>query len=635
MHIQDLLDDNPTTNAEEKISDSSGSPPAYPTSIPNTATQKTGLPSRSKTALSPSSRKPSPLPYVPSENAYESAVNGMGGMEENQQVEVLAVSDRSIASDVNPSQGRNRMNGPNGEDEVVTPSNVNGNSQIAVAHPSIKQGWSVERTFPYEPATPLDRSRSNDAEPFEAREGSSTGDKSAATLFAFHNEGTPTHLHLDIPKANTTLTKPDSRPKTPRTPKEHPINIYWDRQIWRSMAHRSTSIRKIIEVLGLDTKDTALHGIPQFSKPCVNRLQDEVTAVAARLPKALEELIDVAADPRSLDHAIDDLCAEYGHDVWGMDANRSHLLDPTEGTAYSKDLLYENEEDRKMICLHLHQWICLKAFNTYRNTQRQKVARHAKEDIKENNSTPGTVFKKRHGSSPVVGNPRKLFKVLDDEAATSHHDRNDSDTTTAERSLFSLTSTLFSDTTQSMPSNRMLRRCTIADLLVRRLHKINNNDVDEHHLLNLIEQEWSEYSAEYQSMAKDLYPLLNTTLTAWIHERRTVLRLEAKLKDNSSSKTVPPGSSPAPTQTTVPEWFMELNKLRGEHVALMGMANSVRLNGQECTTEEVLGYVFERLTASNGSSVREMWVEGLRNLAEELNELANAGREITIGQSEH
>lgn len=50
-----------------------------------------------------------------------------------------------------------------------------------------------------------------------------------------------------------------------------------------------------------------------------------------------------------------------------MDANRSLLMSACEAEAYPKDLVYENDEHRPMLWLHLHQWVFIVAFKLLRD----------------------------------------------------------------------------------------------------------------------------------------------------------------------------------------------------------------------------------------------------------------------------
>lgn len=49
-----------------------------------------------------------------------------------------------------------------------------------------------------------------------------------------------------------------------------------------------------------------------------------------------------------------------------MDANHSKLLGSNQDQIYENDLIYENDNDRNLLWLHLHQWVFAKAFDDLR-----------------------------------------------------------------------------------------------------------------------------------------------------------------------------------------------------------------------------------------------------------------------------
>ncbi|KAF2267957.1 hypothetical protein CC78DRAFT_32995 [Lojkania enalia] len=155
------------------------------------------------------------------------------------------------------------------------------------------------------------------------------------------------------------------------------IPVRWNRQQWLCVfSSHSPTIRKVTEYLGLGLSASSSNtnrGIPKFDAPEYRRLSAEVTRLSKDLPKDRDALLDVATDGSSLEDELDDLLGMLGPQIWGRNADRSRLLTPDPSSkTYTKDLFYEDPEDREIIKTHIHRWIIIKACYYIRN---QKLKR--------------------------------------------------------------------------------------------------------------------------------------------------------------------------------------------------------------------------------------------------------------------
>ncbi|CAO2648049.1 Nn.00g089710.m01.CDS01 [Neocucurbitaria sp. VM-36] len=167
---------------------------------------------------------------------------------------------------------------------------------------------------------------------------------------------------------SSSTIRPSSSIFNPRQATNYlPLDRYWDETIWRRFISASTlSMRIFVSCLGL--KFRHVRGCTVFDWPAAKSLEAETARVATRLYAQLspETLVACAANPDILDEDIDVLLAEYAPQLWGMDADRSGLLKAGVDDTYMKDLVYEDDEDRKLLWLHLHRWIFAQAFSMLR-----------------------------------------------------------------------------------------------------------------------------------------------------------------------------------------------------------------------------------------------------------------------------
>jgi hypothetical protein len=171
--------------------------------------------------------------------------------------------------------------------------------------------------------------------------------------------------------------KPETA-KTGHANKDLDVTEQWDEGTWRRFT--SASVVPVLDFMfSLGLK---VHRGGVAEHPACRRLMEDVDQAAAQLysSSSIDRLAEAAAGYTYLDKTITQLLDEYAKSLWTAGIDRSHLLKPGENEMYAKDLNYENEDDRKFLHLHLHQWIFAKAFATYRNTAPSVLANEQDKD---------------------------------------------------------------------------------------------------------------------------------------------------------------------------------------------------------------------------------------------------------------
>lgn len=162
------------------------------------------------------------------------------------------------------------------------------------------------------------------------------------------------------------------------------------------------SVIDIISCLGLQHQLSSNR--PIFHHPSVKAMSADIEATALQLyvQHSLGDLINHAADPGSLTQEIDVLLDEYAPYIWGMDADTSHLLEVGYHELYTKYIIYELDDDRKKLWLHLHQWIFILAFAHVRELGKGVKAKHTvNERLTPNGgSEKKSVLSKRPSDAP-------------------------------------------------------------------------------------------------------------------------------------------------------------------------------------------------------------------------------------------
>lgn len=142
----------------------------------------------------------------------------------------------------------------------------------------------------------------------------------------------------------------------------------WDETIWRRFVATSVlGVTTPISSLGLKVRRS--YGKLVIDHPVGDQLRNEVDRAASMLyaRHQAEELVIAAADSSFLVEVIDHLLNEYASEIWGMDADRSLLLSAGEVETYPTNLIYENDEHRLKLWLHIRQWLFIQAFEFLRN----------------------------------------------------------------------------------------------------------------------------------------------------------------------------------------------------------------------------------------------------------------------------
>jgi hypothetical protein len=179
------------------------------------------------------------------------------------------------------------------------------------------------------------------------------------------NDQTKLGLNMAVKTPTDVLqTQSEAGPTKAIPRRKLPLNEYWTESDWRAFTLKTAvSITTLLSAMGLPirrviTGDAVKH-------PVGTKLSEEANHLATTLYAQLsaDGLVFAATDSSYLNNEIDALLDEYAPDIWGMDADRSRLLVAGTNHQYPKALVYEDDEDRKLIWLHLHQWIFKRAFD--------------------------------------------------------------------------------------------------------------------------------------------------------------------------------------------------------------------------------------------------------------------------------
>jgi hypothetical protein len=199
------------------------------------------------------------------------------------------------------------------------------------------------------------------------------------------------------------------------------ISEHWNEDTWRRFTSASVvPISTFISSLGPKTRH--LNSGDVVDHPACNKLIEEVDQAAAELYANLtvDELIEAAADYTFLDEQIPVLLQKYAREIWSADVDRSQLLQAGAIEAYAKDLTYEDEEYRKTLHLHMHQWMFAKAFANLRMSGDTDEARAATLKTLKQQSVPVET------SNPYLSSEKSRQRTY--HPPTSHRQRRQSPT---------------------------------------------------------------------------------------------------------------------------------------------------------------------------------------------------------------
>jgi hypothetical protein len=177
------------------------------------------------------------------------------------------------------------------------------------------------------------------------------------------------------PEPSTASTP--ARPGTATAPaySKLPLTKYWDEDTWRRFTKTAVvTLSTVVQGLGLRPSSGRM---TTFQHSAAQNLSNDIGAIAMKLYAQLpaSDLVSCAADPKYLDEELDVILDTYAPDIWGMNADRGQLFRPEEGSVYEEDLVYEIDEDRKMLWLGLHRWVFVRAFELLRKHGEEEDAR--------------------------------------------------------------------------------------------------------------------------------------------------------------------------------------------------------------------------------------------------------------------
>ncbi|KAI8930686.1 hypothetical protein NX059_012295 [Plenodomus lindquistii] len=134
------------------------------------------------------------------------------------------------------------------------------------------------------------------------------------------------------------------------------LDEYWTHKEWSRISEGSVlTIQDIWDCLGVSN--------PDAHTPLLTALRVEIRAIAVRIRTHLdpEELLWCAADTKYLDEEILMLLNEYASRLWCPDAYQPFPRSGLITGNYRKTLVYEQDEDRRLVRLHMHQLVFLEA----------------------------------------------------------------------------------------------------------------------------------------------------------------------------------------------------------------------------------------------------------------------------------
>ncbi|KAF1932905.1 uncharacterized protein M421DRAFT_252122 [Didymella exigua CBS 183.55] len=197
------------------------------------------------------------------------------------------------------------------------------------------------------------------------------------------------------------------------------------RAFWKRLSYSPAhlTIGTVLRRLGLRQVPNSKRIVFQYNQ--VVRLADAVAEVLRKLPTALEELIEAAAEfkPTALDEDIAHLLYRFGNDIWGAKNERPWLLQASEGVVeYQKDLVFGDVADQEVMVYYLRLWIFVKAFNAMRKTAQPRAKNTAPANLDE--QTRRTSTRRTGGSSLLTQDlqpltPGSSLSATADHVATS------------------------------------------------------------------------------------------------------------------------------------------------------------------------------------------------------------------------
>jgi hypothetical protein len=167
----------------------------------------------------------------------------------------------------------------------------------------------------------------------------------------------PPKFHAANPSPPTSAWQ-NSKPSLPE---------YWDSSIWQRFTKTAViTVSKAVQCLGINPKH-GNRGIV-FPHPVQQSLSTDIDAIATKLYAQLpaDELVRCAADSNYLNKELDIILDTYALDIWSIDADRAGMLEAGEENAYEENLVYEYDDDRRLLWIYLHRWVFVRSFELLR-----------------------------------------------------------------------------------------------------------------------------------------------------------------------------------------------------------------------------------------------------------------------------
>jgi hypothetical protein len=357
------------------------------------------------------------------------------------------------------------------------------------------------------------------------------------------------------------------------------MSKHWSEDIWRRFTTASVvPMSMFFSSLGLRT----LHKGDMVDHPAGGKLMKDVNQAAADLYGSLrvEELVEAAAYYDFLDEALAVLLEEYAPKIWAADADRSQLLQAGAVEAYPKNLTYEDEDDRKTLHLHMHQWIFAKAFANLRMSADTEEARADTRKALEQQIVPVNALKpnsrKRKTTSKTTVSSRPPTKK------------------------------------QKFHNAAIAERLTTAFLAY--LSNTNADITIEIGLLKTFEFEFALIANQFSPVADkhNLFDAFPQAIRSWLTYRRAIVSVH-----RDACAPPPPHATKARTKIVRSQLLSELRFTRDVYIAStqkFGMSN-----------EEYICSVFEMMQDSEkeGKKVKRKIEKGFKLLDEKLWDLGN------------
>ncbi|KAH7088139.1 hypothetical protein FB567DRAFT_331855 [Paraphoma chrysanthemicola] len=175
---------------------------------------------------------------------------------------------------------------------------------------------------------------------------------------------------------------------------------------WLDIMKNRSKVRmhELIERLGLRAKwSSNKRGKTNFESALVRDLVADMGDVVATLPKESDELMKFLSEEGSLKEEVDGLLEKHGSKIWGRAGDREHLITANEPGVddglYTRDLVFENEEDKELIHKLLHWWIGLKACNVI--LARERLDRERRKKAENRQARAEAEQASQHGDAPA------------------------------------------------------------------------------------------------------------------------------------------------------------------------------------------------------------------------------------------